>query len=325
MAEHDVIFDAMGSHVRLLIGEPGPGMAAAPAAAEQARQFIVEFDRALSRFKPESELCALNADERESVPASELLRAAVGAGLQAAELSGGLVDPTLVAEIESAGYVASRAGVPGAPLGAALEEAPARRPARPNPAQAWRGFRVDDGAGTISRPAGVRFDTGGTGKGLAADLIADRLRGYSRFIVDCGGDIRIGGADALVTPYEVFVEHPLTGERAFVLRLGSGAVATSGLNVRIWRDERGRYAHHLLDPATGEPAWTGLIGATALGDTAVEAETLAKSALLSGPETGRAVLSERGGLLVHDSGQIETVGPLAAKPRIRIPELPTNA
>ncbi len=318
MAEHDVIFDAMGSHVRLLIGEPGPGMAPAPAAAEAARRLIVEFDAALSRFKPESELCAFNDDPRERVPASELLREAVKAGLRAAERSGGLVDPTLVGEIESAGYVASLAGVPGAPLGAALEEAPERRPARANPARRWRGFAVDDASGTISRPPGVRFDTGGAGKGLAADLVAARLRGYSRFIVDCGGDIRIGGADALVTPYEVFVEHPLTGERAFVLRLGSGAVATSGLNVRIWRDASGRYAHHLLDPASGEPAWTGLVGATALGDTAVEAETFAKAALLSGPESGRAVLAERGGLLVHDDGQVETVGPLAAKPRIRI-------
>ena len=321
MAEHDVIFDAMGSHVRLLIGEPGPGMAAAPAAAETARRFIVDFDRALSRFKPESELCALNEDPRERVPASELLRTAVRAGVEAAERSEGLVDPTLVGEIETAGYVASRAGVPGAPLGAALEEAPERRPARANPEAAWRRFAVDNARGTVSRPPGTRFDSGGTGKGLAADLLAAKLRGYSRFIVDCGGDIRIGGADAMVTPYEVFVEHPLTGERAFVLKLSSGAVATSGLNVRIWRDESGRYAHHLLDPASGEPAWTGLIGATALGDSAVEAETFAKAALLSGPEGGRAVLAERGGLLVHDDGKVETVGPLAAPPRVRIPDL----
>jgi len=322
MAEHDAVFDAMGSHVRLLIGEPGPGTAAAPAAAKAARRFVVEFDRALSRFKPESELCALNRDERESVPASELLRTAVRAGLRAAELSGGLVDPTLVGEIESAGYVASRAGIPGVSLGAALEAAPPRHPAGANPVEAWRRFSVDDAAGTISRPRGVRFDSGGTGKGLAADLIAERLRGYSRFIVDCGGDIRIGGPDALVTPYEVFVEHPLTGERAFVLKLGSGGVATSGLNVRIWRDESGSYSHHLLDPATGKPAWTGLIGATALGDTAVEAETLAKAALLSGPEGGRAVLGDRGGFLVHDSGRVEAVGPLAARPRVRIPQQP---
>jgi thiamine biosynthesis lipoprotein len=241
-AEHDVTFDAMGSHVRLLIGKPGPGMAPAATAAGQARQFVVEFDAALSRFKPGSELCALNADPRECVPASALLRAAVRAGIEAAERSGGLVDPTLVREIESAGYVASRADVPGAPLVAALAEAPTRRPARPSPAESWRRFKVDDAGGTISRPPGVRFDSGGAGKGLAADLIADRLRGYSRFIVDCGGDIRIGGPDALVTPYKVFVEHPLTGERAFVLKLGSGAVATSGLNVRIWRNESGRYS-----------------------------------------------------------------------------------
>jgi len=319
MSEHDITFDAMGSHVRLLIGEPGPGMAPAAEAAEEARRTIAEFDAALSRFKPESELCALNADPRERVPASELLRAAVRAGLEAAERSGGLVDPTLVGEIESAGYVASRAGMRGEPLAAALPEAPARRPARPNPAARWRGFEVDDEAGTIARPPGVRFDTGGAGKGLAADMVAARLRGYSRFIVDCGGDIRIGGADALVDPYEVFVEHPLSGERAFVLKLGSGGVATSGLNVRNWRAEGGRVAHHLLDPASGEPAWTGLVGATALGDTALEAETHAKAALLSGPEGGREVLTARGGLLVHDDGEVETVGPLAAKPRIRIP------
>lgn len=320
MGEHDVSFDALGSHVRLLIGEPGPGMAAAPAAAEEARQFVIAFDAALSRFRPESELCALNRDPRERVPASELLRAAVKAGLEAARASGGLVDPTLVGEIESAGYLTSRAGVPGAPLGAALKEAPPRRAAKPNPDSNWQSFAVDDAAGTISRPPGVRFDSGGAGKGLAADMIAARLRGYSRFIVDCGGDIRIGGPDALLNPYQVFVEHPLSGERAYVLRLGSGAVATSGLNVRIWRAAEGRYAHHLLDPSTGEPAWTGLIGATALGQSAVEAETLAKAALLSGAERARSVLAERGGLLVHDSGRVETVGPLSSRPRIVIPE-----
>jgi FAD:protein FMN transferase len=319
MSEHDVQFDAMGSHVRLLIGEPGPGMEPAEAAAERARRFVAEFDAKLSRFKPESELCAFNADRRERVPASALLRAAVRAGIAAAERSGGLVDPTLADEIESAGYVSSRAGVAGEPLADALAEAPERRPAKPNPAARWRRFEIDDEAGTITRPPGVRFDTGGAGKGLAADLVAEQLRGYSRFIVDCGGDIRIGGPDALLHAYEVLVEHPLTGERAHVLRLNNGGVATSGLNVRIWRDARGRFAHHLLDPASGRPAWTGLVGVTALGDSAVEAETLSKAALLSGPERGREALAERGGLLVHDDGRVEPVGPLSVKPRVRLP------
>jgi len=320
MNEHDLTFDAMGSHVRLLIGEPGPGMAAAEVAAEQGRRFVEDFDAALSRFKPDSELSRLNGDPRERVPASELMRRAVEAGLFAAERSGGLVDPTLVGEIEEAGYVASRAGMAGLPLGEALAEAPERRPASPRPEQRWRGFEVDDESGEVARPPGLRFDTGGTGKGLAADMVAAGLRGYSRFIVDCGGDIRIGGADALVHPYEVYVEHPISGGRAHVLRLGSGGVATSGINIRIWRDGKGRYMHHLLDPSTGEPAWTGLVGATALGDTALEAETFSKAALLSGPERGREILAGRGGMLIHDSGRAELVGPLAVAPRIRLPE-----
>lgn len=317
--EHDVTFDAMGSHVRLLIGEPGEGMDPAPVAAARARRLVHDFDAALSRFKPGSELCALNSDRREVVPASALLRRAVRAGLEASARTDGLVDPTLVGEIESAGYIESRAGVAAAPLAEALAEAPPRRPARPSPRRDWLQIEVDDEAGTIRRPPGVRFDTGGTGKGLAADLVAASLRGYSRFVVDCGGDIRIGGADALVHPYDVHVEHPVSGERTFVLRLGGGGVATSGLNVRIWRSAGGTFAHHLIDPASGEPAWTGLVGATALGDTAVEAETLSKAALLSGPEGAREVLSGMGGLIVHESGRVETVGPLAVRPRIRWP------
>ena len=320
MSEHDVTFEAMGSHVRLLIGEPGPGALAPPAAAERARRFIVEFEQALSRFREDSELSALNADPRREVPASGLLREAVKAGLWAAQQSGGLVDPTLVGEIEAAGYRSSRAGAPAAPIGAALEDAPPRRPAAPHPDARWRAVRVDEIRGTIIRPAGVRFDTGGAGKGLAADLVAGQLRRHARFLVDCGGDIRIGGEQAAAWPYEVQVEHPLTGERAYVLHLGSGGVATSGINVRIWREPDGSYAHHLLDPATGKPAWTGLVGVTALGKTALEAETLSKAALLAGPEGGRELLARRGGLLVHDHGRVELVGSLSVRPRIKLPE-----
>ncbi len=53
--------------------------------------------------------------------------------------------------------------------------------------------------------------------------------------------------------------------------------------MRLWRAPDGTPRHHLLDPSTLEPAWTGIVGATALAPTAVEAEALAKAALLSGP------------------------------------------
>ena len=202
-------------------------------------------------------------------------------------------------------------------LAEALANAPARRPAAPDPAAAWRSIVVDDRAELVRRPPGVRFDTGGTGKGLAADAVAYRLAGYPRLVVDCGGDIALRGA------WEVEVEHPLTGERVHTLQLNGGGVATSGLNVRLWRRPDGSYAHHLLDPSTGEPAWTGLVGATAIGSTALEAETLSKLALLSGPQGARAALAEHGGIVVHDDGDVELIGPVSRKPRLRIsmPEL----
>jgi thiamine biosynthesis lipoprotein len=318
-AEHDTSFEAMGSHVRLLIGEPGPGMPSPAAAAEEARRFVAEFEAVLSRFNPESELSALNRDPRERVPASPLLCQAVRAGVWAAERSGGLVDPTLVDQIERAGYASSRVGVRPAPLRSALATAPARRPAAADPAARWRGFAVDEARGEVVRTPGLRFDSGGIGKGLAADLIADSLAGYSRFVVDCGGDIRVGGSAAAWHRRTVAVEHPLSGGRPFVVSLQAGGVATSGLNVRIWRREDGTFAHHLLDPATGRPAWTGLVGVTALGASTLEAETLSKAALLAGPERARDLLAAHGGLLVHDSGRVELVGRLAGPPRVRLP------
>jgi thiamine biosynthesis lipoprotein len=313
-----VTFAAMGSEVRLIIEDPRAGARDPTRAAIEAHGFIERFEAKLSRFRPDSELCAMNADPRPTVRASSLLREAVRAGVRAAELSGGLVDPTLVRELEAVGYEKSRVGVRPASLRDALLLAPTRRPAQPRTDQLWRKISVDDNERAVHRPPGVVFDTGGTGKGLAADLLAGWLGDYGRFVVDCGGDIRVGGFALNAKPFEIEVENPLTGERAHVVRLAAGGIATSGLNVRLWRDRTGRFAHHLLDPSTGEPAWTGLIGVTALGSTALEAETLSKAALLSGPERGRRFLARRGGFLVHDGGDVELLGPLDARQRLQI-------
>lgn len=62
----------------------------------------------------------------------------------------------------------------------------------------------------------------------------------------------------------------------------------------LWRNPDGSFSHHLLDPSSGTPAWTGLIGATAIADSALEAETLSKMALLLGPAGACEVLSESG-------------------------------
>lgn len=307
----DTTFRSMGSDVRLIVEGRDPERD-----VERERAFVEAYARALTRFDAGSELSALNADERELVPVSPLLRAAVAAGLWAAERTDGLVDPTLLSELERAGYSHSLAGATAAPLAEALLDAPRRQPARPHPDARWRTVAIEGAA--VRRPPGVRIDTGGTGKGLCADAVARRLRGNRRFVVDCGGDIAVGGSAGVFRPYEIEVRHPLTGASVHTLTVGAGGVATSGLDVRIWRRADGSFAHHLLDPSTGEPAWTGLVGATALGGSALEAETLSKHALLLGPAGAREVLAERGGVIFHDDGHHELVGPANGRPRLRV-------
>lgn len=309
----------MGTEVRVLIGRRLDDSLPDPAAVlGDVEEELLDFDRRLSRFRADSELSSLNRDPREEVPASELLRAAVRAGVWGAERTGGLVDPTLLPQLEAAGYVTSRAGIRSDPLDEALAAAPPRAQARPNPQSPWRSIEVLDSAGAIRRPPGLRFDSGGTGKGLAADLVARRLASYARYVVDCGGDVRVGGKDPYGEPVEIEIRHPRTGDAADAFRIARGAVATSGLDARLWRLPDGRHAHHLIDPATGAPAWTGLICASARAPTALEADVLAKAALLSGSAGARDFLAEHGGLVVRDDGSVERIGPLHDPPTVGI-------
>lgn len=317
-------FPLMGTHMRVVVGTPvRDGLPAPDEAADAVMAFLEDYDARLSRFRPDSELSRLNADRREAVPASPLLRDAVRAALWAAERTNGLVDPTILDDLEDVGYAESWNPDRRLDLREALSAVPADRPGTPDTDDRWRRLRVDDEAGTISRPTGLRIDTGGTGKGHAADRAAELLAGFGAWAVDCGGDLRIGGESGLLR--DVQVEHPFTGETLTTLRVREGAVATSGLRSRIWRGEAGRVRHHLLDPSTGEPAFTGLVAVTALAPTALEAEALAKAALLSGPGGAAAVLHTHGGVTVGADGAVKQIGRLEPAPRVRIrlPNLPT--
>jgi thiamine biosynthesis lipoprotein len=243
---------------------------------------------------------------------------AVEAAIRTAELTDGVLDPTLTGELEAVGYDRSLAGATPVPLERALPLAPARRAARPSPVSRWREIAVDRGLGAVRRPPGVRLDSGGVGKGMAADLAATLLTGHSRFVVDAAGDLAVGGMQAATRPYEIAVEHPITGEHVHTVRVARGGIATSGLNSRMWYREDGSIAHHLLDPASGQPAWTGLLMVTARGESALEAETLSKWALLAGPAGARRILARQGGLSVHDDGDVELHGPLRERMSVSI-------
>ena len=288
----ELAFPAMGTSVRLLAAPGAP--------LERARALIEDLEARLTRFDPHSELSSLNDDPRESVPASRALRDAVRAAIAGAAATDGLADPTLLGAVVRAGYDRSLVGHPRADVSSALDAAPAPRPAHPSPVAAWRRVHVDDTAGTVSRPPGVRLDLGGSAKGLAADLATELLGAHGPCAADLGGDLRVRGV------HEVLVPNPVTGLLADVVRLDDDAVATSGIDKRVWWDATGRPAHHLLDPATECPAWTGVVSATAKAPTAALAEALAKAAILAGPRAGRAILARYGGLLITTQGVVLT-------------------
>ncbi len=304
-------FDCMGTRIGFWIDAAIGSRADAAIAAGQ--RMLHDFDRRLSRFRPDSELCALNADPAAEVEVSPLLARLVSAAVNAAERSGGLVDPTLVDSVERAGYRKSLAGVRPTPLADALAAAPPAIAARPDPRARWREIQVDRVAGVVRRPPGLRLDSGGCGKGLAADMVAriwhQLLPLGTRFVVDCGGDIRVGTLLPEAEPYDMGVDGPQAESGELTLKINTGAVATSGLGNRLWTDEDGGYAHHLIDPSTGRPAWTGLTTVTAVGPSALIAETIAKTALLSGEDAARRVLEEHGGTLVNFAGVVEIIEP----------------
>jgi thiamine biosynthesis lipoprotein len=307
-------FECFGGRCAVRVGDPDG--AAARRAVGRARQTLLDAHRALSRFDPDSELSRLNRDPRSEVPASPLLRRVVAAALTAGQRSGGLVDATLVDEIEAAGYVESRhfgqrrrldGGAPKSPPAARGGAAPPPRPAAASPRAGWCQFAVDERAGTVSRPPGLRLDPGGIAKGLLADLVGETLADFATFAVDCCGDLRVGGGAA--RSRTILVEDPAGGAPLHELRIADGAVATSGITRRAWTAADGRPAHQLIDPATGEPAFTGIVQATAMAPTGLLAETLAKSALLAGPEGAEEHLPF-GGVLLEDGGALRIVEPL---------------
>ncbi|MFN8201526.1 MAG: FAD:protein FMN transferase [Solirubrobacteraceae bacterium] len=297
----------------IAVGAGGGDRLAVACALAGARAIAEDVHRRLTRFEADSELCRLNADPRAAVPASELMRSFAALVRWAGEASGGLVDATCLDAVEAAGYREhfdpARRGAERASLAVAApgrtesgladagDLAWAGSPRSPLPGD-WRSVGVRNG--TVVRPPGVRLDSGGLGKGLAADRMAGALRGCPSWVVDCAGDLRLGGTAGRARAVEV--RDPFDDERVLHrFHLAAGAVATSGVTRRRWAG-----GHHLIDPRTGAPADTGVVQATALAARGAVAEVRAKAALLAGPRQAAVHLPD-GGLFVTADGRSHLV------------------
>ncbi len=300
-------FDCFGSRCTVLVRGADAQHSAREAAAH-AKLSLLSWHARFSRFLADSELSMLNRDLRETVPVSRLM-AGLAAGIRlAGSATGGLADATMGQEIEAAGYTTE----PREPLTLeqALRIAPPRRPGGPSELMRWRALEVDLERNKLTRPPGVKLDSGGIAKGLFADVLGARLAGHASFAIDCAGDVLVGGSAGL--PREIEVENPFNGHTLHTFSSSHTGVATSGIGRRAWRGRDGAAAHHLLDPATGRPAFTGVVQATALAPSTLLAEAYAKAAVLSGPHGAKRWLRRHGGVIVLDDGSHVLIAPAAA-------------
>ncbi len=81
---------------------------------------------------------------------------------------------------------------------------------------------------------------------------------------------------------------------ASVVAASRGAVVTSSRLVRHWRSPAGREVHHLIDPATHEPADDGLVSVTVAGSDPAWSEVWSKSLFVAGRNDIGSLARSRG-------------------------------
>jgi thiamine biosynthesis lipoprotein len=306
MTEAGATFPCFGSTCSVfVIGDGAAGTAEQGVA--WARAQLEQWHRDFTRFDPASELSRLNDDPGHAIAVSPAMARFASLARDAAEMTSGLVDATLLGEIEAAGYTTDLTD--RLDLRDALVLAPPRRAATPHPVERWRVLRADTRANVVFRPPGLQLDSGGLAKGLFCDILAERLGSHAAYAVDCAGDVSVGGTERIERAIQV--ASPFGGELLHTYEVSDRAAATSGIGRRSWLDAKGRPCHHLLDPSQGRPAFTGIVQVTALAPRAALAEVCAKAAILSGPLDARRWLPD-GGVVVYDDGRHELVEPVGA-------------
>ncbi|HSO94848.1 MAG TPA: FAD:protein FMN transferase [Acidimicrobiia bacterium] len=285
-------FRAMGSDASIVVVGGPRGL------VTRARARIDELESLWSRFLPHSEVSRLNAaaGQRPLLVAPETFEL-VRRGVDAWRITDGLFDPTVLGDVLRAGYTTSFDQLPSV-TGASVSRL----------GRGCAGIELDPSLCAVRLPAGVGFDPGGIGKGLAADLVVDELlaAGAAGACVNLGGDVRVAGTPPDAS-WAVAIDHPTRPEPVAVAHLAHGAVATSSRLTRRWETDRG-FAHHLIDPRRGTPADAPVWTATAVAATGWQAEVLAKAAFLADLGPGLDLLDRRGaaGLLIDEDGAVLT-------------------
>jgi FAD:protein FMN transferase len=269
-------FEVFGTTAVLLV----TSQPAASRARSIADRILADVDLACSRFRPDSELAGLNSAGGEAVTVSATFADLLAAALRAAKLTGGDVDPTCARALAGLGYDKDFAEL------RAAGDAPPRLTGPVGPVPGWRSVHLDRKGRRAWLERGAQLDLGATAKAWAADTCAELIASK----LDCGALVSLGGDVAVAGPpppngwrVRVTDDHAAPSWAAGqTVTISTGGLATSSTIVRAWT-VGGRQVHHIIDPATGEPARSCWRTVSVAAGTCIDANTASTAAIIRGP------------------------------------------
>lgn len=207
----------------------------------------------------------------------------IGCALRIAEQTDGAFDPTLGASVDLWGF------------GPAPH--PSDRPAteavdRARLVSGWRQLEFDPANRRLRRLSGARLDLNGIAKGFAVDLVASSLSraGIYHALVEIGGELSGAGVKPDGTPWWVRIDHPVVGSPSKampLIALHELAIATSGIERSFFTGKH--QFSHTINPRSGFPIDNGMIAASVMHASCMEADAYATALMVMGPEAGIAL------------------------------------
>lgn len=261
-------FSVMGTRATLTVVGGPEGL------VTTLRERLHELDRAWSRFIDDSEISRLNHNQGNPLSVSADTRLLVNEMVEGYTRTGGAFDPTILPALVHEGYTRSLVN----PERSTVLPESAHRRGQP------LDIRIDETSVTL--PLGTTLDSGGAGKGLAADLVADVAlqQGALGVLVDLGGDMKALGDSPRGDTWRIQIENPLDPATALsVVEFSNRGIATS-TSVKRRFEVEGRKTHHLIDPGTGKSTESDTVQATVIAGTAARAEIFTKVAFVRSHE-----------------------------------------
>ena len=263
------------------------------AALEEAAALIRALDGALSVTDEGSEIYALNRDKRAALSpdAAEL----TGAALTLCARTGGALDVSIYPVSRAWGFTVGEYRVP-----------PDEEISELLRAVDYRRVRLEGPAAELG--ADMMIDLGSVAKGYASARVVALLReaGVASALVNLGGSVQTLGTKPDGSPWRVAIRDPFGDGTLGVVEAADKAVITSGGYERYFEQDGETY-WHILDPATGRPARSGLAAVTVVGEDALTCDGLSTALFVMGPERAAALWRESGdfeAVLVTDEGGI---------------------